>query len=219
MSQRDIFNHDMNLLGWFRAVKGERTYKDGRFPYSGMYIFTGSQGSGKTYSMIYLVTQIRKEYPDVPILTDIEMYGIDNIIQYRSIEDIDRYSSDKGLVVVLDEIHLLFSSLTSKDSSHTDLQTWSQNRKNNRLILGTSQRFSRIAKPIREQCSGNIEIRRGIFPGTNFYRYINAEDYDDSGKLILTGEERPKWNFFIKHTEIFKLYDTLYQIKGDICKK
>lgn len=213
-----LFCPTLNLIGLFKAIKGQLTYKGDSFPYSGVHVFTGPQGGGKTYAMLYTLRDILKEYPKVTVLSDMELNGI-NYVKYSGFEDIDKYSNEYGLVCVLDEIHLLFSSLTSKGSTHQDLQLWSQNRKNKRLILGTSQRFSRIAKPIREQCTSNIEVKAGIIPGTMHYRIIDAECYDDSGKLILDRDNIPKWHFAVRDVSVFDIYDTFYQIKGDICKR
>ena len=56
-----------------------------------------------------------------------------------------------GEIDVLDEIQNWFNSLQSKDFPPEMLTEITQQRKQTKMILGTSQVFSRLAKPIREQ--------------------------------------------------------------------
>lgn len=75
------------------------------------------------------------------------------------------------------------------------------------MILGTSQRWSRVAKPIREQALYNIECRSTILPFVNKYRIIDATLYDDDGKLL--PEEKPdRYHFYIPSAFSMMSYDT-----------
>ena len=53
--------------------------------------------------------------------------------------------------IAIDEMQNWFSSNQSKDFPPEMLQVITQNRKNRRIILGTSQVFTRLSKPLREQ--------------------------------------------------------------------
>lgn len=64
------------------------------------------------------------------------------MFHYTGIECFSKYNNgSKGLIFIIDEIQTLYSSLESAKMPVTDLTVWSQNRKNKRVILGTSQRF------------------------------------------------------------------------------
>ena len=138
------------------------------FPYQGIWVYTGGQGTGKTLNMIHTVLELHKLYPNAKIVSNIPLFNIP-YIKYGGIDDFNEiYNGNYGIIFVLDEIQTLYSSLKSKNMDDAELFVWSQSRKNRRVILGTSQRFTRIAKPIREQTAFNIECKSRIL---YFYRY------------------------------------------------
>lgn len=176
------------------------------FPYSGLHLFTGSQGAGKTLKMMDVVHNILKEYPDVMVVSNICLHGI-NYFPYTGLDDFEKYDNGiNGIIFIIDEIHTLFSSLESANMPVSTLTVWSQNRKNRRIILGTSQRFNRCAKGLREQCKWHIECRSGLL-GFMRYRIIDASLYDDRGNL--PPEERPPYfSWYVPKKEVMDSYDT-----------
>lgn len=185
------------------------------FPYLGLWIFSGQQGAGKTLLAMHCVKGILEEYPDAMLVSNINIYGL-NAIPYQGLSDFDKYhNGDKGIIFLIDEIHTLFSSLESKNMPVSTLTVWSQNRKNRRLILGTSQRFSRAAKGLREQTTWHYECKREIdipllgwtcFP----YKIYDGSEYDDNG--VYCGED-PKYHFYFPHRGVFRAYNTKEIIK------
>lgn len=179
--------------------------KDNTFPYQGLWIVTGTQGAGKTLNALNLVLEIHKQYPKALIVSNISLYGVP-CIPYRGIEDFDKYNNGSdGIIYLIDEIHTLYSSLESKHMPVSSLTVWSQNRKNKRVIIGTSQRYSRVAKGLREQCAWHIETRPPIF-NLYRYRYIDASFYDDNGNYI--GEKIPNYSFYCPLFRSFLSYNT-----------
>lgn len=175
------------------------------FPYHGIWLFSGAQGNGKTLLMMYVLHEMIKDYPKAIIVSDIALYGIP-CIPYSGISDFDDYNNGQdGIIFVLDEIQTLWSSLESKRISPSQLTVWSQNRKNRRVILGTSQRFSRIAKPIREQAILHYECLPSIF-SIRRYRCFDATLYDDDGKYIGPPQ---KTHIYIPPLRVMTSYSTL----------
>lgn len=77
------------------------------------------------------------------------------------------YKNDKqGVIVGMDELQNWFSSNDSKNFPPEMLGIITQNRKNRRIILGTSQNFYLLAKAIRSQAT---EVRRC----TTLFRLLN----------------------------------------------
>lgn len=101
------------------------------------------------------------------------------------------YNGKFGTIFVVDEIQNEFSCKTSKDFPETLLSLITQQRKNRILILTTSQVFTRVSKPIREQCYRAIECQ------TFFGRYTRNKVYNGiiySDSIDLPPDKRRKNN-------------------------
>lgn len=199
------------------SVLAENTLKkDNSFPYAGMWIFSGQQGSGKTLLLMHLVKQIISQYPNVMIVSNISIFGVP-CIPFRGIEDFDNYNNGSdGIIFIIDEIHILFNALESAKMPLSTMQVWAQNRKNRRLILGTSQRFNRVAKGVREQTTWNYECHRPILNLIYSYRVLDGANYDDNGRYIVSDEEEiPKRHFYIPNVNVMRMYNTLEIVKRE----
>lgn len=202
----------LNALAFPRVfVKMLKRKKDG-FPYQGIHIFTGEQGAGKTLKMVSVLFRMHEQYPDAKIVSNMTLYGVD-YIPYQGIEQLQNLNNGKkGIIYVIDEIQTLFSSLESKDMPPSTLTVWSQNRKNRRVILGTTQRYTRVAKGIREQVSYHIEC---AVPFLGFFRYrvIDGAMYDENGKLPADAKP-PHYSLYVPKPSIMDSYDT-----GEVIKR
>lgn len=148
------------------------------FPYNGLWLFSGAQGHGKTLTLMHVLREMHRQYPDALIVSNIAIYGIPSI-PYEGIDDFEKYNNGAdGIIFVIDEIHTLFNSLESKNMPLSTMQVWCQNRKNRRVILGTSQRFNRVAKQIREQTKLLYACLSPIFL-FNRYRVFDASLFND----------------------------------------
>lgn len=204
----------INIKGIIPALEENTLKKGNEFPYAGMWLFSGSQGNGKTLLLMHMVKEITQEYPDCMVISNIAMYGIPSI-PYSGIEDFEKYNNGhEGIIFVIDEIHTLFNSLESANMPLSKMQVWCQNRKNRRLILGTSQRFTRVAKGVREQCTYNYDCKRLLPPILYSYRVKLGEDYDDDGKY--TGEAEPPINFYVPNVSVMRMYSTLEIVKREM---
>lgn len=126
------------------------------FPHSGLLLFCGSQGTGKTTSAVQYLFNILQDYPRVKVVTNVDLcfMGLPNqFYRYNDTDDLQKYGYNglDGVIFLIDEIHLQWNSLESKSVSPADMIEFAQSRKQRRLILGTSQRVTRLAKPMREQ--------------------------------------------------------------------
>lgn len=198
----DVLMQDLNIKDYSNNLR--LRYSVDNFPYQGIWVFSGAQGFGKTLLMIQVLREIVKKYPDCIVCSNISLYGIP-CVPYTGIEDFEKYNNgQKGIIYVLDEIQTFFSSLESKNMPLSTLTVFSQNRKNRRVILGTSQRFTRISKAIREQCKYHIECKKPIF---NFYRYrvLDATLYDDNGNYI---GKKTRFSLYVPNHSSFLSYST-----------
>lgn len=182
-------------------------------PY-GLKMFCGRQGSGKTIGMVWYLERLRKKYPDALIYTN---FGYEKeTAPLESLLDLLRFrNGEKGVIFAIDELQNEFSSSVSKNFPETLLSEITQQRKQKITILSTSQVFSRVAKPLREQCYEVIECR--TFGG----RWTRLKCYDASDYCTILDSTSPdkkfklpkKWSqSFIQSDRLREMYDTYAKI-------
>lgn len=221
MDTKECLKRNLGLLNFKSAVKIFYSKKDPDFfKPSGIICFSGAQGSGKTLNMVSTLHKLIKRYPKAKIYSNMKLNGI----EYLPFTGPDCFNDSEsngtlGTIYLIDEIHTLWSSLESKNMNGDLLTIWSQNRKNKRLILATSQRWSRVAKPIREQATYVVECKRPFARLFFRYRIIDASYYDDNGKLSFESDEQKEvismWNFYVPSVDVMNSYDTLEVIKKE----
>ncbi|MBE6811093.1 MAG: ATP-binding protein [Ruminococcaceae bacterium] len=198
-------------------VLGEMTLKRGKqFPYDGIWAFSGAQGAGKTLLAMHLLREIYEEYPKVLIISNISIFGIP-CIPFRGTEDFEKYDNGaNGIIFFIDEIDKLYNSLESMGMPISQMQIWSQNRKNCRVIFGTCQRFTRCAKGLREQAKWNYECYRPFLSLIYCYRVLDGQYYDDKGNYVLPeGDKMPSKRIYIPSVSTMRSYNTLEIVRRD----
>lgn len=116
----------------------------------------------------------------------------------------------QGVIYVIDEIHTYFNALDSKNVPMYVFTEISQQRKQRKLIIGTSQLFLRMAKPLREQCDNLIVCNTiaGFFTIQKAYDGMSlTQDYDGS----LSGRMR-KMGWFFHNRKIRNSFDTFQKV-------
>ena len=175
---------------------------------TGINIFTGSQGSGKSLSMIHVFKKLIYDFPKAIVVTNLEFnFEIPNKIKkYEGFQDFQIENGIYGVIYLLDEIHLILNSLESKGVPLSIIVELSQQRKQRKLILGTSQVYSRMAKPLREQIR-NIIICKNYFSLFQINYLVDAfeSQEDNNGKLKF---KKMKVSFFFHRKEDYLAYDT-----------
>lgn len=179
---------------------------------SGIWVFCGAQGSGKTLSAVQCLQKVCKEYPLAKVCTNMQVNGIDNEIisfeDYSQLESMD--NGIYGIIFFLDEIHVLWNSLESKDIPISEMACFCQMRKNRRVIIGTSQVYGRIAKPIREQLQYVIDCRN-LFGILQINHVLDPSESIEKNGVIEA--KRLGTKLWFHRPELYDSYDTLFKIK------
>lgn len=194
---------------FFPYLWGYRLFlnKKNNFPYHGIYLFTGSQGSGKTLSMVYFLNKLINSYPEVNYKSNL---FINNKIVLPVSRFEELYYSSGNSCYCIDEIGIWCNSKRSKDVNEEILEISAQNRKSHRLILATCQQYYQVQKDIRTQATVVIECST-LFDCLTVNRYYKP-DVDEEGKVKL---RLPfKFDFFLHTQSLYDFYDTLEVIKG-----
>lgn len=179
------------------------------FSHQGCIIFTGRQGRGKTIAMVEQALMWQKEYPKSKCITNLAYTMQDDELDHWN-KLINYKNGIQGVICLIDEMQNWFSSNQSKNFPPEMLQVVTQNRKNRRVIMGTSQCFTRLAKPLREQAT---EVRKcfTVFGCVTFVHRVEPE-LDSSGEVV-------KWRhlgfyYFVHSDEIRQSYDTYKVIES-----
>ena len=182
------------------------------FKYQGCIIFEGRQGAGKTIAMIEFINRIQQEYPKCKVLSNIAYKNQDDkLTTWRKLL---KYSNGiQGVGVVMDELQNWFSSNDSKNFPPEMLGVITQNRKNRRIICGTSQNFYLLAKAIRSQAT---EVRRctTLFGCLTIVRRV--EPILDSEGNVQEFKKRGMY-FYVHNEKLRNAYDT-YRVIENLSK-
>lgn len=178
------------------------------FDPDGIIVFCGMQGAGKTISAVQYVQKLCELYPQVKVCSNMDLRLPDGIEVYpwdgvHCFTDIN--NGYAGVIYLIDEIHLEFNSLESKKMDSNIFTVVSQQRKQRKHIVGTSQVFSRIAKPFREQFRYVVACRT-VLRCIQVNALIDAKNAREvDGEVVASSIKR----FFWFHSPaLYDSYDT-----------
>lgn len=179
---------------------------------AGIWVFCGPQGSGKTLSAVQCLQKMCKKYPKALVCTNLDIKGIKNdVIPFEDYEQLKTLDNGiYGIIFFLDEIHVLWNSLESKEIPVSEMACFCQMRKNRRVIIGTSQVYGRVAKPIREQLQYAIVCKK-IFGLIQFNRILDPSESEEKNGTIEAKVVANK--IWFHKPELYSSYDTLFKIE------
>lgn len=116
-----------------------------------------------------------------------------------------------GVIFGFDEIHLTFESTKWEDAPNNLLDYISQQRKFHKLILASSQVFTRIDKKLREQTNFVIECISYLKGRLVTIKYFDTPSYIQNGEKLDKGARKRrarKRNVFVGYDKIRSHYNT-----------
>jgi len=133
------------------------------------------------------------------------------VVAYDGLDCIKNLSNGmEGVLYLIDEIHLEFNSLESKNIPIEIMVEVSQQRKQRKQIVGTSQVFMRLAKPLREQID-TVVICKNYLSCIQYNTVINGKTaIEENGKL---NAEIIKKFLWFHRPELYESYDTYAKMK------
>jgi len=177
----------------------------------GLTMYAGMQGEGKTVSLVEQLEYIRSRFPDVPICTNFgyekETFPLDD---WNFITETDfKEEYPNGIVIAIDEIQNEFSVYETRNFNMDLLHKITQQRKSGVKIYGTSQHFTRVTKPLRQQTFEVVECKTFLGRWT-FQRCFDAQEYDALVENPLKLRKLPrKWRRnFVQSDKLRSMYDS-----------
>lgn len=157
--------------------------------------------------------QLRDILTDERITSDKILSGrFKNVtVQYTGLDCLKYVSNGKlGVIFFIDEIHLELNSLESKNIPVEVMVEISQQRKQRKHIVGTSQRYTRMAKPLREQIRDIVSCKC-YFGVIQYNKYIDGDStHEVNGELAYDIRRRMLW---FHSPDMYKSYDTYAKMK------
>lgn len=211
---KEFLSGSLNPLNVFNTIKHNilfaRNNPDYFYP-AGIWVFCGPQGSGKTLSAVQCLQKICKKYPKALVCSNIDVSGISNtvipFVDYEQLKTLD--NGIEGIIFFLDELHILWNSLESKEIPISEMACFCQMRKNRRVIIGTAQVYGRIAKAIREQLQYVIDCKK-IFGLIQVNSIADPSDSVENDGTIVAKKIGTK--IWFHSPNLYKSYDTLFKI-------
>lgn len=158
-------------------IKDLKNFNKDYFKLYGLRVYTGRQGAGKTIGLVYDLERYRKRYPKAKIYTNFGYkYETAPLNSLNDLLDPALKNGTDGVIFAIDEIQNEFSCANSKDFPETLLSQVTQQRKQRVCILATSQVFTRVAKPLREQCF-IVVVCQTLFSRYTRLKYYDADAY------------------------------------------
>lgn len=202
-----------DLMRWLLCDFITRKERISIFGEYGFTLFVGRQGAGKTISLVKYLEDMREQYPKVKIVTNFKYAHADYRMEdWRDLFEI-RNGND-GVIFAIDEIQGEYSSDKWKDFPEQLLSEISQQRKQRIKIVSTSQTFSRVAKPIREQTSSVCMCSTYKGRYTRWVEYDAATFGTGDTPYIVKKRCRPLLSKgFVQSDGLRSLYDTWEKIE------
>lgn len=174
----------------------------------GLWLYCGFQGTGKTLSVVHDLMKYKKMFPHLKIRTNMDYKYQDGEITCGD-DLLNNNNGTFGQIEVIDEIQSWYSSLQSKNFPPHLIEEICQQRKQRKMIIGTAQVYSRVAKPLREVCA-YVVCPKTYFGCLTVCRVTKPQFWNEE-KQEFTKFIRSY--FFVHSDEIRNAYDTYKKIE------
>jgi adenylate kinase family enzyme len=182
--------------------------KQFEFKEYGLHMIVGEQGSGKTTTAVELVQRLQQTNKKVKVRSNMSLDSENGKINHWK----DMVKNENGIygqIELIDEIQTWFNSNQSRNFPVEMLTEVSQQRKQRKMLIGTAQVFSRIAKPIREQVTF-VYCPMTVLGCLTIVRVTKPQYWDDEKQRF---KRYLKTYFFVHNDKIRNAFDTYKKIE------
>ena len=178
------------------------------FDIFGVHVFCGEQGSGKSIAAVHFIKRILERNPCAKLASNIDLNFQDSTVEDFS-DILSTNNGSFGQVIFLDEIQNWFSSNESRNFPPEMLTEITQQRKQRKCVVGTSQVFGRVSKPIREQIT--LLYRPFTVCGCLTFVRVYKVDLNEDGTVDKMHFRT--WYAFVHDDELRNSYDTYEKVQ------
>lgn len=196
---------------WGTLFKKHTPDKD-KFPF-GITFYDAPQGGGKTLSMVFDALQLKKEYPDLHLISNVEIKGWKDALYFQTPDELVKLLelSDNWThtLIIIDEALTYFAENGGIDPGLMSGIT--QNRKVRRLMFIATQKFKRTNNRLRDFSLRTVKCRSFLSFQYNVVRDDSTTRWDKQ-EMDFIGEKLYSY-IFKRNNELYSSYDTFAKIK------
>lgn len=179
-----------------------------RYGNTAIIIFEGEQGSGKTIAAVQYIYEELRKYPLATFSANIDVKGQECLLEGLE-QVIDSDNGIYGQLNLIDEVQNWLNSNESKNVPIEFIGEICQQRKQAKAIIGTTQRFNRMSKQLRQETTWLM--RPITIMGCLTIVRVYKPRVDADGQLAKLRMQR--CYFFVHSDELREAYDTYAKVK------
>lgn len=184
------------------------------FPF-GIRFYDAVQGGGKSLSMVFDAIELKKQFPDMVLISNIKIKDFSNQFNFDSVDELIALLEDsqgnKHTLVIIDEALTYFAENGGIDPALMNKIT--QNRKCRRFIMLATQKFKRVNNRLRDFSLETVKCCHIL----NFQINIVRDDttlHWDKEEMDFVGVKKYIY-VFKRNNELYNKYDTFASIHID----
>lgn len=198
-------------LYWRTFFKAHHPDKD-KFPF-GIRFYDAPQGGGKSLSMVFDALQLKKEYPDLHLISNLKINNWKGALYFSTPDDLipllEQSDNWTHTLVIIDEALTYFAENGGIDPAL--MSSITQNRKVRRLIFVATQKFKRTNNRLRDFSLQTVKCRKFFSFQVNTVRDDTTTRWDKT-EMDFVGDKLYTY-IFKRHDDLYNSYDTFAKIK------
>lgn len=191
---------------YWRTFFLKHTKDKDNFPF-GITFYDAPQGGGKTLSMVFDALELRKTFPDLVLISNVQINGWQKAHYFNTPQElVTLLNSNEALhtLVIIDEALTYFAENGGIDPALMSEIT--QNRKQRRLMFIATQKFKRTNNRLRDFSLKTVKCNHLFNFQINTVRddqttHWDKEQMDFVGKKLFT-------YIFKRNNKLYSMYDT-----------
>ncbi len=208
-----VFMHFWYIFTDLFKYYKNKEYKN--FTDTGIIMFGGLFGTGKTLNMVDYATHIYNRYDNVEVYSNVTLTNIP-YVKFEYFEQLcDKVEDGHIRIYICDEFGSLFNSRNYKTNKITEteyLTTLNQLRKENKLLLITTQRYGMVDKVFRQVAKLWFECHK--FWRLYFYKIYDPYDLEYTADPRLVRPLKIFPHCLFATNKVYARYDT-HEIVGN----
>lgn len=196
---------------WSTFLKKHSPDKD-KFPF-GITFYDAPQGGGKTLSMVFDALQLKKEYPDLHLISNVVINGWKDALYFQTPQELVKLLelSDnwQHSLIIIDEALTYFAENGGIDPGLMSGIT--QNRKVRRLMFIATQKFKRTNNRLRDFSLRTVKCNNFLSFQYNIVRDDSTTHWDKE-EMDFVGNKLYSY-IFKRNNNLYSSYDTFAKIK------